>query len=305
VALPRTASRLWTCVAALAAILLTTASGCATRSPGVPPLADAQAGERLVGKLVWADLFTPEVEATRDFYAGLFGWEWRRFHVGRSTTWVASLDGRPLAGLVQREPPPDSKVRSVWVAYISSGDAEAAVRSVAAAGGRTLRGPVDVPRRGEQAIVTDAEGAVFGVLRSDGGDPADYRAEVGEWIWAQLFSRNVDAAVAFYTDVFGYEAEDATWTEREGDWLLVAAGHARASVGPLPRDSKARPLWLGFVRVADAAASVARAEALGGRVLVAPRPGMEPGAFAVVADPGGAAVGLLEWSYDDAQETAP
>ena len=41
--------------------------------------------------------------------------------------------------------------------------------------------------------------------------------------------------------------------------------------------------------------SVALAKQLGGRVVVEPRPDLLDGKVAVVADPTGAAIGILEW----------
>jgi len=79
--------------------------------------------------------------------------------------------------------------------------------------------------------------------------------------------------------------------------LLAAEGYARASVNSLPLNRPdARPYWLDYVRVDDAAAAAARVAALGGRVLVAPRVDRQGGKIAVVADPQGAPFGLLEWS---------
>jgi predicted enzyme related to lactoylglutathione lyase len=67
--------------------------------------------------------------------------------------------------------------------------------------------------------------------------------------------------------------------------------------------SSARPqvraTWLPFVRVESVAGSVAEARGLGGAVLLEPKPELFEGRVAVVADPTGAAIGLLEWSDSD------
>jgi predicted enzyme related to lactoylglutathione lyase len=57
-----------------------------------------------------------------------------------------------------------------------------------------------------------------------------------------------------------------------------------------------RPNWLLFVRVKSIADSTALAEQLGGKILLTPQPDLFNGKLAVVADPSGAAVGLMEWS---------
>ena len=78
--------------------------------------------------------------------------------------------------------------------------------------------------------------------------------------------------------------------------MLTSEGYARATVRTIPSvDEKVQPTWLPFVRVKNVAESVARAKQLGGKVLVEPRPGLLDGNVAVIADPTGAAIGILEW----------
>ena len=57
-----------------------------------------------------------------------------------------------------------------------------------------------------------------------------------------------------------------------------------------------KPTWLPFVRVRSVGDSLARARGLGGKVLLEPSPGLLEGRVAVIADPTGAAIGLLEWN---------
>jgi hypothetical protein len=47
--------------------------------------------------------------------------------------------------------------------------------------------------------------------------------------------------------------------------------------------------------VADPAAAAARAESLGGRILLAPSPEVREGTIAIVADPSGAILALQKW----------
>ncbi|MGF1466604.1 MAG: VOC family protein [Sandaracinaceae bacterium] len=287
---------------ALTALTMLVAGGGAAPAP-VPALPDTEAAEHKVGKFVWADLFTAEVDASRAFYAELFGWRWQPIARGEQPYEVADVDGRPVAGMVFRAPPRDAEVRGTWLGYVATDDAEAAAASVTAAGGRVLVPPVDVPDRGVHAIFADPEGAVFGVLEAPGGDPADYRAEPGEWAWVHLFADDVEATTSFYAGLFGYE--DHAWGDAHR--VLASAGASRAGVGPSDGDGDLHPGWLGFVRVEDVEAAVARAGALGGETLFAPTADVLDGELAVVADPAGAAVGLLELSdvEADAWEGGP
>ena len=59
------------------------------------------------------------------------------------------------------------------------------------------------------------------------------------------------------------------------------------------------PHWLNFVRVVDTGAKAAKAEELGGRILVRPHVDRHGGMVAVIADPAGAPIGLMEWTDND------
>jgi predicted enzyme related to lactoylglutathione lyase len=157
-----------------------------------------------------------------------------------------------------------------------------------------LLGAVEIPDRGEQAIVEDSEGAIFGLLHTSTGDPEDFLSEVGDWVWMTGFSNDPVKTAGFYEEVIGYTAHDDTRTEAEGDLILGSSGSARASLYPLPEDSEYRPEWVGFVRVNDVEASVSRVEALGGRVLMDPQGPERGNLLALVADPDGAIFGLAE-----------
>jgi predicted enzyme related to lactoylglutathione lyase len=170
-------------------------------------------------------------------------------------------------------------------------------QAVAKAGGRVLAEPKKMPERGEQAVFADPEGAVFGVVRSSSGDPEDFLADPGDWIWIQLLSRDARKAADFYRGIAGYEVAANTANNRVSDFVLSSKGYARATVRTIPGgNEKVRPDWLLFVRVKNLGDSLAQTKKLGGKVLIDPRPELLGGKVAVVADPTGAAIGLLEWS---------
>ncbi len=155
------------------------------------------------------------------------------------------------------------------------------------------------PKRGEQAVFADPEGAVFGAIKSSSGDPEDFLPDPGDWIWIQLLSRDALQAANFYRAVAGYDVVPNTTSNRLSDYLLVSEGYARGTVRSIPAgNNQVQPTWLPFVRITSVGASVARAKELGGKVLIEPKPELFQGKVAVVADPTGAAIGLLEWSHE-------
>jgi predicted enzyme related to lactoylglutathione lyase len=260
----------------------------------LPPLTSVAGSPHIAGKFVWADLVTDDVRTAAKFYGRLFGWTFR--DLGGYV--IASNDERPLGGLLQRSlPGSQSGAKPRWIGYISVDDVEQTQRLVAEAGGRAIVSRLSLPRRGDQALFADPEGALFGVIKSASGDPQDFLPEPGDWIWMELISRDARKAGDFYQKVAGYEVLENTDSPRPGDYVFTSKGYARAAALTLPQGrSEVRPSWLPFVRVKSVGYCIAEAPRLGGKVLIQPKPELLDGKVAVLADPTGAAIGIMEWS---------
>jgi|ERR1700733_11712817 predicted enzyme related to lactoylglutathione lyase len=267
----------------------------------LPPLMQPPSSEHHVGKVIWVDLVTPDLAASKRFYAGLFGWTFNEVH-GRSTDYaLAMLDGRPVCGIIQRAAPPGEHRQPAWLTFLAASDVDATKQLVVQQGGQVLFAPHTFPQRGRQAVFADPQGAVFAVLASTSGDPPDVLASPGEWIWSSLIARDPGTDAAFYQSLFGYEVFDAS-DEGGGEHLILSTeDYARASVNGMP-EGHHHPHWLNFVRVLDTVQMTTTVTQLGGRVLVEPRVDRHGGRVAVVADPAGAPFGLLEWPESQSKE---
>jgi uncharacterized protein len=118
----------------------------------------------------------------------------------------------------------------------------------------------------------------------------------GTFCWADLGTTDADAAKAFYTRVFGWEAVDTsagdagTYTMLKLDGSTVAALY---EMGEQERPNR-EPHWSSYVSVEDVDALAARVRELGGEVLAEPLDVMQAGRMTVVRDPTGATVQLWE-----------
>jgi predicted enzyme related to lactoylglutathione lyase len=251
----------------------------------------AEEAARFPGKLVWADLVTDDALAAQRFFQAWLGWEFR----AHGDVSLILKDGRMLGGIRQRPRPEGATVRPRWVSYVSVRDVNGMSQRIITTGGKQLVPDQSDAVIGDFAVLADPEGAMFGVIRRDGGDPEDYLAEPGEWIWMQLFTNDIDAAAKFYRNVGGY-AVIAAEEDGSGRQILVRDNFARASMVEIPPEHQdIAAAWLPFVRVTDIDSAVRSVEALGGSVLIAPAANLVEGKVAIVADPAGAALGLLEW----------
>ena len=291
-----------TLFAALLAILV--AIPVSAASIVVPPIVEPPSNERHLGKVIFVELVTPDIAAAERFYTGLFGWTYQNVQAGGTTYAEAYLvDGRPVAGLIQRNVPAGQHRQPAWLAFFASRDVDATKANAVQHGARVLFEPHDIPNRGRQAVFADPQGAVFAVLSSSSGDPSDDLAEPGEWIWSSLITGDPDAACGFYQSLFDYDVFDLPAVMGVQHFMLASENYARASVNPMPGSGpNAHPHWLNYVRVDDAVAMAAKVTALGGSVLVGPRIDRHGGKVAVVADPLGAPFGLLEWTDTQSKE---
>jgi uncharacterized protein len=118
----------------------------------------------------------------------------------------------------------------------------------------------------------------------------------GRFVWYELITTDIEAAKAFYTNVMGWDARDASMTGMA--YIRFTVGEA--SVGGLmklsedARDMGAKPRWIGYVAVDDLDAAVDRVNQLGGVVYVPPMDVPNVGRFSIVADPQMATFALLE-----------
>ena len=287
----------------LSAILLT---ACATVNIDLPSVTEAPTGERLPGKVIWRDLLTHDPDGSQKFYEALFGWEFESIGnsagLGSDSSYkLIRHNGRLIGGMIDTMALNNRDDISQWVVLMSVEDIDAGVVKVTAAGGEVVTPPTDLQSRGRLAIVRDAEGALLGLLQTRDGDPADHEADVGGFLWEELWTTDVDNAMAFYNDVVGLEADkwDIDKDQDSGaTYRLMKAGDTpRAGIMPNPLEGLG-PVWVSYLRVESPSSITAKVSELGGRVIVEAQPRPLGGKVAFVAGPSGAGIALQTWPLD-------
>mgnify|MGYP001764270596 CR=1 FL=1 len=267
-----------------------------------PPIVDPPTGQHTPGRFVWGELVTADVATAAEFYGKVFGWTFETYgdEDDRNTYTLALADGLPIGGMVYDSRAMKSgKPSARWVGLISVTDVPAAAAAAQSSGGTVVRTPVMLGERGETAIIRDPEGALFGVVRSKNGDPLDYAGDLNEWYWVDLWTSDVEKAAAFYRSVVGYETVPIADDGPRSGLRLLSGGFARGGIMQ-KRNPKASTTWLPYLRVADIKAATAAAKNAGGTVLMEPVV-MQSARVAIVADPTGAPVGIVEVAAREAQ----
>ena len=227
----------------------------------------------------WVDAQLPDVQAGKRFYGELFGWTFEeRPEAPAGSVW-AYREGEPVAALARKA---DGRLPTVWTVYFSTPDAEALADRVWAAGGQVVTAPVPVGDLGTTALVTDAEGAVFGLWEPGGHPGFGRRHETGTFVWAELYARDVEAANTFYGDLF----HDALFgPDARPDFGRAAVSEVFPAEMP--------PHFVVHFLVEDCETALEEVNGLGGRVQAPPFE-TSYGKVAVVTDNQGASFALLE-----------
>jgi len=113
--------------------------------------------EMAPGSLTWADIAAPDLDAARDFYTALLGWEAEELD-GEGRYVVFNREGAPIAGATQHP------ALAGWTPYIAVLDTDATVAAATAAGATVMWGPADTPY-GRIAALTDPAGVAVNVIR--------------------------------------------------------------------------------------------------------------------------------------------
>lgn len=113
----------------------------------------------------------------------------------------------------------------------------------------------------------------------------------GGFIWYELMTSDPEGAKAFYEPVVGWSMTLGRQDTNGYGFLTAPDG---AMVGGLLQLTEemtghgARPIWIGYIHVADVDASLKAIEAAGGKTLMPAADIAMAGRVAMVADPGGA-----------------
>lgn len=243
------------------------------------------------GTFCWAELATPDMNGSLEFYRALFGW-------GRAETpssqghQTLHIDGADVAAFhASAEPSRHAEAR--WLVYVASPDVDEAVMQTIRHGGELVTGPEDVHDDRRLALVKDPTGAVLGLWQSKGHGGAQIANQPGTICWCELVTDNTDRAARFFQRLL-------RWSTQVQDlghlvYTTFLAGDV-ACGGMYPMDESwagETPYWTPYFRVRHCETTVETAVDHGADVKIPPTviPGL--GRFSLLADPQGALFSVM------------
>ena len=118
----------------------------------------------------------------------------------------------------------------------------------------------------------------------------------GAFSWSELTTTDPKAAATFYGGLFGWTFKNMG--PEMGDYHVASVGETMiAGVMSMPPGAPPMPpAWGCYVTVTNLDASVARCAELGGKTLVPPMDVPTVGRMAVIQDPQGATLSLMQYN---------
>jgi len=245
-----------------------------------------------LGAPCWVDVTTSDADRAQAFYGQLFGWTAGETAPEFGGYVNFSKDGVLVAGCVPAQP--GTGAADMWSVYLATDDAEKTVAKATEAGGTVLAPAMDVGDLGSMAVLVDVGRAVIGAWKPGTHKGFGVLVEPGAPSWFELHTRDYDAAVRFYQDVFGWQTSVMSDTP---EFRYTTLGEGREAMAGIMDSSTFLPEgvpahWSVYFESADVDASLARLAELGGTVLE-PAQDTPYGRIALVADPMGASFRLV------------
>ena len=240
------------------------------------------------GDFVWYELMTTDPKAAIAFYSEVIGWKTELFGDGGAMDykmWVASQG--PLGGVMKLpEAAAQMGAPPHWMSNVTVDDVDAAVKRVKELGGKVYREPVDMPTVGRFAVIADPQGAAISIFKPNSPMTPHDASRHGEFCWSELATTDHQAALAFYSEIFGWKQISSMDMGPMGSYVIFGKGDRQ--LGGMFNKPKEMPAvaWLYYTQVDDLDSAIGRAKSNGATLINGPMdvPG---GRIAQFTDPQG------------------
>jgi uncharacterized protein len=244
------------------------------------------------GSFSWTDLTTPDAQASKDFYGGLFGWDYSDNQIPGGGVYVmATAGGRAAAAMFET-----TDRHPAWASYVTVDDVDATTAKAGELGANVLAEPFDVMDAGRMSTIQDPTGAVFCLWQPRTSIGAEIVNVHGALTMNQLNTSDPEAAERFYGELFGWRLEKVS--EEPAYWGIHLRDRLNGGMMPLPPGAPMPSHWLVYFGIDDLDSGAERIGSSGGTVMIGPQE-VPAGRFVVAQDPQGAFFALFDGTFDD------
>jgi predicted enzyme related to lactoylglutathione lyase len=121
----------------------------------------------------WNELHARGFDGVKPFYGAVFGWDPQPFgppSEGQPPYFVWNLGDRGIGGGMEMEAGAPDEVPSYWLTWFAVEDRDATVEQAQALGASVLMTGMEMPGVGKMAVLSDPQGATFGILQGEQPD---------------------------------------------------------------------------------------------------------------------------------------
>jgi uncharacterized protein len=245
-----------------------------------------------IGAPCWVDLMTSDTERSRAFYTEVFGWTAEDPAEEFGGYFSFRKDDVRVGGCMAAQA--GAGMPDAWSVYLATDDAAKTLDTAVAEGGQVLVQAMAVADLGTMGVVADTGGAAIGLWQPGSFGGFRVFGEAGTPSWFELHTRDYQAAVSFYRNVFRWDTHvvsdtpDFRYTvQKDGEAQLAGIIDA---AGFLPDGVPAH--WSVYFGVDDTDATLAKIVEFGGSI-VRPAEDTPYGRLAEATDPTGAQFKLV------------
>ena len=242
-----------------------------------------------IGAPCWTDLWTSDVEVSRDFYSRLFGWEAHEPSPEFGGYFMFTNNEVAVAGAMGDMG--EMKANDTWKIYFCTNDINALVKRGESKGAQFMGPPMPVADLGVQVVFNDPSGAALGEWQPESFQGFVELEANATPSWFELHTNDFAGAISFYEDVLGVNTVMMSDTDEFRYATIRCEGSQIDSAGIMDARSflgaDGASYWTTYWEVDDIDETVAKLVTSGGSVLEAPID-TPYGRMSTVADPQGA-----------------
>jgi predicted enzyme related to lactoylglutathione lyase len=227
----------------------------------------------VLGRPLWYELMTTDMTAAEAFYTKVVGWTAAPFAGSPEPYTMVLRDGEiPVGGIMAK--PAAIEAPPFWAMYVGVPNLEKAAAHIGRLGGKECSPVIDIPNIGRMQMMTDPQGAAFYIYEpaADSERAPEGPAQLGEASWHELMTTDAPAAMAFYSEVFGWQPSETMDMGEMGKYHMFNRPHGMIGgmMNKLPEMADVPPNWQIYFLVPDLTAAVGRIKANGGQILNGP-----------------------------------
>jgi predicted enzyme related to lactoylglutathione lyase len=217
---------------------------------------------RKPGEFCWINMVTPNPAEAREFFGKLLGWTFADLSGMGHSIKVGGRDVGGLFDLNSPQTPPDTKPMIGVMVKVENADATCA--RVASLGGKA-QPPFPIADRLRMAVCYDPDGANFDLFEPKTAEGTDVDATLhGAPSWFEVVTPDVKRAGRFYSEVFGWSTEDASFPGKT--YLDFKQGDAYVAGALQIEPTMMKPQWGVYFTADDVDETARLAQKLGGKV---------------------------------------